>query len=118
MNDAVGFAVRLVNEKDLERVTEGATLGAQAFEQTGRITDDFRRVTKEKKPFVVQFAKGELGFPVERTGLIIRDVEIVAGTAIPLFSLTTSVKNDADVVVDDYIFTVANDFRPLKERAN
>jgi hypothetical protein len=118
MNDAVRLAVGLINKQQLECIIEGASFGALAFEQAGGVADDFRRVTEEEKPLVVELAQGELGFPAERRRLVIRDVEIIAGTPVTLFSRAPSVKSDADVVLDDYILAGADDFRPFKERAD
>src|ERR1700722_17360809 len=114
MNDAVRFAVCLVDEKDFEGVFQGAPLGAMTFEQSGGVADDFGRVTEEKKPLVVELAEGKFRFPAEWSGLIIREVEIVARTSVTLFWLAVAVQSDAEVIVHDHIFTVADDFRPLE----
>ena len=118
MNDAIRVAVGFVNEEQLECIIKGASFGAFAFEQAGGVTDDFRRVTEEKQPLVMELAQGKLGFPTERDGLVIRNVEVIAGTPVTLFSGASSVKSDADVVLDDYVLPRANNFRPLKKRAN
>ena len=115
MNDAIWLAVGFVNEEELERFIKGASFGPFAFEQAGGVADDFGSVTEEKQPLVVELAQGELGFPAERHGLVVRYVEIIAGTPVTLFSRAPSVKSDADIVLDDYILTGADDLRPFKE---
>jgi hypothetical protein len=57
MDDAVGFAIRLVNAKEFERVIQGGPFGALAFEQPGRVADDFRRVIEEKKSLIERRAQ-------------------------------------------------------------
>src|ERR1700722_3754632 len=115
MNDAVRLAIGFVNEQQFECIIKGASFGPFAFEQAGGVADDFRRVTEEKQPLVVKLAQGELGFPAERPGLVVRHVEIIAGTPVTLFSRPPSVKSDAYVVFDNDILTGADDFRPFKE---
>ena len=56
MNDAIRLAVGFVNEEELECVIEGASFGPLAFEQAVGVADDFRSVTEEKQPLVVELA--------------------------------------------------------------
>ncbi len=115
MHDTIRFSVNLVDAEEFEGIVEGAIFWRLSSKKTGGVIDDFGGVTEEKKSLIMELTQRKLGFPVEWTGIVVPIVEIVARAAVILLSLGLPVKGDADVVVDDYIFPLANDFRPFEE---